>query len=89
MLTIGADDLLFYVMNELTFSYLGGPASKGRGERQSQNLVPRFASYQKLKRLLISPLYFCEKLWFPPQSEGAIANVCTDLLWVPGEETPC
>lgn len=62
MLTVVADDLLFSVMKELTFSYLESPAGLSQhgtlcgGERQSRNLVPRFPVLSEIEK--ISPFFF-------------------------------
>lgn len=95
---MGADDLLFSVMKELTFSYLESPAGLSQhgtqcgGERQSQNLVPRFAvlsEIEKTSAFFFLSLYAFVKFSHPQIGKGAIANMCTDLLCLAGEKAPC
>lgn len=57
-LTVGADDLLFSVMKELTFSYLESPAGLRRRASKSEVCSQGFfLSYQELKRLSLFFLF--------------------------------
>lgn len=89
MLTVGADDLLFSVMKELTFSYLESPAGLWRRVSKSESGPKVSCLIRNWKGSFFPSLYFCQKTLVSLLSNGAVAKVWTDLLYLTDERAPC
>lgn len=90
ILTVGADDLLFSVMKELTFSYLESPAGLCRRVSKSKSgpKVSRLIRNWKGFFFLVVFVLLSETL-ASLLSNGAVAKAGTDLLYAADEKAPC